>query len=41
MATKAEIAKFLAAEFPQSKVTVEAVGDASATVRHHISIAEL
>ncbi len=41
MATKAEIAQFLAAEFPQSKVTVEAVGDASATVRHHISIAEL
>jgi len=41
MATKAEIAQFLAAEFPQSKVTVEAVGDASATVRHHISSAEL
>lgn len=41
MATKAEIAQFLAAEFPQSRVTVEAVGDASATVRHRVGIDEL
>ena len=41
MATKAEIIAFLAAEFPQSKCTVEAVGNASATVRHHIGTDEL
>lgn len=33
--------QFLAAEFPQSKVTVEAVGNASATVRHQVGVAEL
>ena len=32
---------FLAAEFPQSKVTVEAVGNSSATVRHEVGVAEL
>jgi len=41
MATKAEIAEFLAAEFPQSKCIVEAVGNASATVKHHVGIDEL
>jgi len=41
MPTKAEMNLFLAAEFPQSKVTVEAVGNASATVRHAVGVAEL
>jgi len=41
MATKAELAAFLAAEFPQNKCTVEAVGDRAATVRHSIGTAEL
>lgn len=41
MATKAEICEFMAAEFPQSKCIVEAVGNASATVSHHIGIDEL
>ena len=41
MATKAEIVEFLAAKFPQSKCTVEAVGNASASVRHPVGMAEL
>ncbi len=41
MPTKAEIAEFLRAEFPQSKVTVVAVGNASATVRHRVGVDEL
>ena len=41
MATKAEIVAFMAAEFPQSKCIVEAVGDRSATVRHHVGEDEL
>lgn len=41
MATQAEIIEFLAAEFPQSKCTVDAVGSASATVRHRIGVDEL
>ena len=41
MATKIEIVEFLASEFPQNKCIVEAVGDASATVKHHIGIDEL
>ena len=41
MATKAEIREFLAAEFPQSKCIVEEVGNASATIRHHIGADEL
>lgn len=36
-ATKQEIVAFLAAEFPQSKHTVEAVGNGGATVSHEIS----
>lgn len=40
-ATKAEIAAFLVAEFPQTKCTVEAVGPLTATVRHEIGVAEL
>lgn len=35
-ATKDEIAAFLAAEFPQSKHVVEAVGHGSATVSHEV-----
>lgn len=41
MTTKAEIIKFLAAEFPQTKCTVEAVGGMAATIRHEIGIHEL
>jgi acyl-coenzyme A thioesterase PaaI-like protein len=41
MATKAELAKFLATEFPQTKCTVEAVGGRAATIRHEIGVHEL
>lgn len=41
MASKAELAEFLAKEFPQNKCTVEAVGGMAATVRHPIGIHEL
>ncbi|MBK1631497.1 thioesterase [Thiohalocapsa halophila] len=41
MPTKAELAAFLAAEFPQTKVMVEAVGDGGARVRHAIGFDEL
>ena len=41
MPTQAEIAAFLAAEFPQNKCVVEAVGNASATIRHPVGFAEL
>ena len=41
MPTKAEIIEFLAAEFPQSKCLVEAVGNASATVKHPVGFDEL
>lgn len=41
MATKIEIVEFLTSEFPQNKCIVEAVGDASATVKHHVGIDEL
>jgi acyl-coenzyme A thioesterase PaaI-like protein len=41
MATKIEIVEFMASEFPQNKCIVEAVGDASATVKHHVGIEEL
>lgn len=41
MATKSEITEFLATEFPQTKCTVEAVGEKSATIRHEIGIHEL
>ncbi len=40
-ATKEEIAAFMAAEFPQSKCVVEAVGNGSATVSHHVGPDEL
>ena len=41
MSTKAEIVEFLAREFPQSKCIVEEVGNASATVKHHVGLHEL
>ena len=39
--TTAEIAAFLAREFPQTRCTVDAVGDRGATVRHPVGPAEL
>jgi len=39
--TKEEVAAFLAAEFPQNKCVVEAVGEGGATVSHHIGPDEL
>ena len=41
MATKDEVAAFIAAEFPQAKVVIEAVGDRGATVSHEIGPSEL
>ena len=41
MATKAEIIEFFTTEFPQNKCTVEAVGNKSATVKLHVSMADL
>lgn len=41
MLTKAEINAFLEAEFPQTKCTVDAVGNLGATVRHPVGQAEL
>jgi len=41
MPTKAEITAFLEAEFPQTKCTVDAVGDFGAIVRHPVGLAEL
>ena len=41
MATKAQIVEFLAADFPQNKCVVEAVGNASSTVRHRVGTDDL
>lgn len=41
MATKEEVAAFIAAEFPQSKCAIRAVGERGATVSHTIGINEL
>ena len=41
MPTQAEIAQFLVAEFPQTKCSVEAVGNKAATIRHEIGAQEL
>jgi acyl-coenzyme A thioesterase PaaI-like protein len=41
VATKAEIIEFFAREFPQSQCTVEAVGNASATVKQRIGTDQL
>jgi acyl-coenzyme A thioesterase PaaI-like protein len=40
-ATKDEIIAFIAAEFPQTKCRVEAVGNGCATVSHHVGPDEL
>jgi len=41
MPTVDEIAAFLAREFPQTKCTVDAVGNRRATVRHEVGVDEL
>ena len=41
MASKNEIAEFLAREFPQSKCIVDSVDESGATVRHPVGVAEL
>jgi acyl-coenzyme A thioesterase PaaI-like protein len=41
MTTKESLAAFLATEFPQTKVTVESVGNGNARVRHAIGFEEL
>lgn len=41
MPTKSELTAFLIQEFPQTKCTVEAVGDQGATIRHPVGPAEL
>ena len=41
MPSKTELAAFLAAEFPQTPCTIEAVGDMGATVRHPVGRQEL
>lgn len=41
MATKEEIAAFIAAEFPQSKCKVHAVGNRGSTIVHEVGPAEL
>ncbi len=41
MASQSEIKAFLAQEFPQSKATVEAVGQMAATVRLEVGVADL
>jgi uncharacterized protein (TIGR00369 family) len=41
MPTKDELAAYLAAEFPQTKVMVESVGDGRAKVRHAVGFDEL
>ena len=41
MATKIEIVEFLKRDFPQTKCSVDEVGNASATVRHPVGTDEL
>ena len=41
MATKIEIVEFLKRDFPQTRCIVDEVGNASATVRHHVGTDEL
>ncbi len=41
MATQAELAAFILAEFPQTRCTILSVGNRSATVRHSVSADEL
>jgi acyl-coenzyme A thioesterase PaaI-like protein len=39
--TQAEITEFIKTEFPQTKCSIDAVGNMSATIRHNITEAEL
>lgn len=39
--TQAEISEFIKKEFPQTKCSIDAVGNMSATIRHNITEAEL
>ena len=39
--THAEMSAFLLREFPQTKCTIDSLGERSATIRHRIGIAEL
>jgi acyl-coenzyme A thioesterase PaaI-like protein len=41
VASREEIRAFMAAEFPQNRCIVEHVGDKSATVKHHVQVADL
>ncbi len=41
MATLAEVAAFIATEFPQTKCVVQAVGNRGATVTHEVGLEEL
>lgn len=41
MPTQAELSAFLIKEFPQTKCTIEAVGNQGATIRHPVGSAEL
>ena len=41
MDIKQEVASFMAREFPQSKITIEAVGGKASTIRHKIGKQEL
>lgn len=41
MATKEEIAAFMAAEFPQSRFTIREVGNAAATIVHRVTSHDL
>ena len=41
MATKEEVAAFIAAEFPQTKCVVREVGNGGATVTHEVGLDEL
>jgi acyl-coenzyme A thioesterase PaaI-like protein len=41
MASKEDISTFMAAEFPQNKCVVEEVGNACATIRHHVGVEDL
>jgi len=41
MPTRSELAEFLAKEFPQTKCTIESVGNLGATVRHEVGVGEL
>ena len=41
MPTKDQLAAFMLTEFPQSKCTLDAIGEKKATIRHRIGVEEL